>query len=235
MSATARSDAEIAAAAAAAPTPTLEVEDVRRSFGDREILRGVDLVLEPGARAFLGGHNGAGKTTLLRIIAGVLAPHVGRVRLGGLDPINDRGAYQRRLGYLPAGNGGLYARLTVRQNLEFWAALGLLTAAARKEAIDRTIAGFGLTELAARRCDRISMGQRQRVRLATTFIHEPTLILLDEPHTSLDDPALELLRQALEAHHDRGGTSLWCAPASSQAAIESDASWIIDAGLARRA
>ena len=123
----------------------------------------------------------------------------------------------------------------MRQNLEFWAALALLPPASRRRAIDDAIESFGLTDLAGDRCDRISMGQRQRVRLAATFIHEPALILLDEPHTSLDDPALTLLGLALDAHHARGGASLWCAPAASQASIDSDASWIVEDGLARRA
>ena len=188
----------------------------------------------PAARAgFLGGNNGAGKTTLLRIVAGVLAPDAGTVSLEGLDPIHDRGRFQRRLGYLPAGNGGLYARLTVRQNLEFWGALALLPRERSGPTIDAAIEDFGLSELAGNRCDRISMGQRQRVRLAATFIHAPSLILLDEPHTSLDDPALELLRRALDAHHERGGTSLWCAPASTQASIESEFSWVVEEGLVR--
>jgi ABC-type multidrug transport system ATPase subunit len=228
--------AEIADIKAGASTSDalLTLSGVQRNFGPNQVLRGVDLEVPRGSRGFLGGNNGAGKTTLLRIVSGVLAPSAGTVSLDGLDPIRDRGRFQQRLGYLPAGNGGLYARLTVRQNLEFWGALALLPRDRSKAAIDEAIEDFGLTELAGNRCDRISMGQRQRVRLATTFLHQPTLVLLDEPHTSLDDPALELLRRALDAHHDRGGTSLWCAPASTQASIESEYSWIVDEGLVRQ-
>jgi heme ABC exporter ATP-binding subunit CcmA len=217
------------------PRPALELTDVHRSFGPKQILRGASLTLAVGTRGFLGGHNGAGKTTLLRVVAGVLAADSGTVLLDGLDPIRDRGAYQQRLGYLPAGNGGLYARLTVRQNLEFWASLALLPKNESRLAVDRAIENFGLADLAKNRCDRISMGQRQRVRLAVTFIHRPKLVLLDEPHTSLDDPALQLLTTALDEHHAAGGTSLWCAPASSQASIESEMSWIVDEGLVRPA
>lgn len=209
----------------------LEISGVRRSFGAHEVLRGVDLALPRGSRGFLGGNNGAGKTTLLRVVAGVLAADAGNVSLDGLHPVHDRSKFQKRLGYLPAGNGGLYARLTVRQNLEFWGALALLPRTRSAAAIDEAIQDFGLSDLAANRCDRISMGQRQRVRLAATFLHEPSLVLLDEPHTSLDDPALELLRRALDAHHGRGGTSLWCAPASTQASIESEHSWVVEEGV----
>jgi ABC-type multidrug transport system ATPase subunit len=216
------------------PLPALELIDIHRSFGPKVILRGAGLTLAAGTRGFLGGHNGAGKTTLLRVVAGVLAANSGTVRLEGLDPIRDRGAYQARLGYLPAGNGGLYARLTVRQNLEFWASLALLPKPELRLSVEQAIENFGLADLAKNRCDRISMGQRQRVRLAVTFIHNPRLVLLDEPHTSLDDPALELLATALDKHHAAGGTSLWCAPASSQASIESEMSWIVDEGIVRQ-
>ena len=199
------------------------------------MLKGADLVLEPGVRAFLGGRNGAGKTTLLRICAGLVEPHGGEVTLRGLHPVRDREAYQRLLGYLPAGNGGLYARLTVRQNLEFWASLAFLRGAARTAAVDKALAGFELADMEGSRVDRISMGQRQRVRLAMTLLHEPEVVLLDEPHTSLDDEALALLRAALDTHREKGGSALWCAPASSQADIAADVAFTVDDGTVHRA
>lgn len=211
----------------------LELSGIVRRWGPRAVLDGVELRLERGARGFLGGRNGAGKTTLVRIVAGVLAPHAGRVAIEGLDPASDRRAYQRRLGYLPAGNGGLYARLTVRQNLEFWAALALLGPAGAEAAVQRSLERFELADLERSRCDRISMGQRQRARLAATFLHDPALVLLDEPHTSLDDDALSLLRAALDDHHARGGATLWCAPSDRQADLgAADVRFTIDAGQA---
>ena len=211
----------------------LSARGIVRRWGDAEVLRGVDIALEPGGRAFLGGRNGAGKTTLLRICAGLVAPHAGEVRLAGLDPVRNRRDFQSRLGYLPAGNGGLYARLTVRQNLEFWASLALLSGSRKSAAVDQSLAAFELEEMERSRVDRISMGQRQRVRLAMTFIHEPSVILLDEPHTSLDDEALALLRAALDRHRERGGAAVWCAPGSAQAEIDADVSFWIEDGLVR--
>jgi heme ABC exporter ATP-binding subunit CcmA len=212
----------------------LSATGIVRRWGAHEVLRGADMALEPGERAFLGGRNGAGKTTLLRICAGLVEPHAGEVRLSGLHPVRDRRRYQSELGYLPAGNGGLYARLTVRQNLDFWASLALLSGARRAMAVDGAVAAFDLEEMERSRVDRISMGQRQRVRLAMTFQHEPTVVLLDEPHTSLDDEALALLRTALDTHRDRGGTALWCAPSSAQAEIDADVSFWVEEGLVRR-
>jgi heme ABC exporter ATP-binding subunit CcmA len=212
----------------------LSATGIVRRWGDSEVLRGADMALERGARAFLGGRNGAGKTTLLRICAGLVEPNAGDVRLSDLHPVRDRRRYQSQLGYLPAGNGGLYARLTVRQNLEFWASLALLAGARRTAAVNGAVAAFELEPMERSRVDRISMGQRQRVRLAMTFLHEPSVVLLDEPHTSLDDEALALLRTALDSHHDRGGTTLWCAPSSTQAEIDADVSFWVEDGLVRR-
>jgi ABC-type multidrug transport system ATPase subunit len=216
---------------AAAGVPALAATGIDKRWGPQQVLKDAELVLEPGARVFLGGRNGAGKTTLIRIAAGLISPDAGRVALHGLDPDRDRGEFQRRLGYLPAGNGGLYARLTTRQNLEFWAALALLPRRERTSAVDRALDRFDLRPLERARVDRISMGQRQRVRLAATFLHDPDVVLLDEPHTSLDDEALTLLRAALAELHDRRGTSLWCAPSRALAAIEADAAYVVADGI----
>lgn len=209
----------------------LSLRAVERRWGPKVVLRGADLALTRGARGFLGGSNGAGKTTLLRIAAGLLEPDSGNVRLLGLDPQLDRRRYQQRLGYLPAGNGGLYARLSARRNLEFWARIALLPRGRRERAVDAAVRRFQLEEFEGGRVDRISMGQRQRVRLAITFLHEPDVVLLDEPHTSLDDSALALLGEALDDHHYRGGTSLWCAPRRAQADPDADAAFEVRDGV----
>ena len=79
--------------------------------------------------------------------------------------------------------------------------------------------------------DRLSMGQRQRTRIAMAFLHDPDVVLLDEPHTSLDDEALALLRDVLRAHHERGGAALWAAPARTQAALDVDVAYTVEDGM----
>lgn len=194
--------------------PALELQDIHRSWGERKVLNGVRLTVSAGTVVWLGGRNGAGKTTLLRIAAGIVIPQRGSVSLHGLNPERNRRAYYRRLGFLPAGDRGMYARLTVTQNVDLAARLAQLRGRQRRRLVEQGIARFELQELATRRVDRISMGQRQRVRLAMTFVHEPDVMLLDEPHTSLDDPALELLEAAMFECTLRGGSVLWCSPAS---------------------
>src|SRR5579859_5256472 len=160
----------------------LTVDGVHHRWGATPVLRGATLEVAPATVAWLGGPNGAGKTTLLRIAGGLLTPAQGQVRILGLDPERHRRDCHRRLGYLSAGDRGLHARLSVVDHLELWASLAFVPRGRRRELIEGTVTRFELGELRARRVDRLSMGQRQRVRLAMTFLHEPDLVLLDEPH-----------------------------------------------------
>jgi ABC-2 type transport system ATP-binding protein len=220
------------------PTPgvamPLVIEGVRRSWGSRLVLDGVSLALAPGTAAWLGGSNGAGKTTLLRIAAGLLAPDRGRVSALGLDCDRDRRAYQRAIGFLSAGDRGLQARLTVAQNLELWAALALIPRQRRRALVEAVIARFELAELRSRRVERLSMGQRQRVRLAGTFLHEPAVVLLDEPHTSLDELGLALLEDAAARVTSAGGVVLWCSPSPSPALAADEAYLLHDGRVVRQ-
>jgi len=193
--------------------PILSARAVSKRWGRGEpVLDGADFELPRGAVVGLQGANGAGKTTLLRILAGLFLPDAGTVRLDGLDPVRDRRAYQRRLGFLAAGQGGLYARMTVRAHIEYWSRLALLPARERRIAVGGTLERFDLAPLASNRVDRLSTGQRQRVRLAMAFLHAPDVILLDEPGNSLDDDGLARLQSVLEECKREGRSVLCCAP-----------------------
>jgi ABC-2 type transport system ATP-binding protein len=194
--------------------PALAVSGVHKRWepGVAPVLAGVDLELEPGVAVAVAGANGAGKTTLLRIVAGLLAPDAGRVRVCGLGLDEDREGYQHALGFLPAGNSGLYGRLKAEHHLELWTRLALMPRGLRRSAIASTVEAFGLAPLCGRRVDRLSMGQRQRLRLALAFVHEPRLVLLDEPGTSLDDEGAAVLDGALSDLKARGGSALVCLP-----------------------
>ena len=215
---------------AAADAPALSLRGIRKYWGPKHVLDGVSLDLAHGELTWLGGRNGAGKTTLLRIAGGLIAPDDGDVSLEGLHPERDRRAYQRRLGFLSAGNLGLYARLTVTDNLDLFAALDLIPARERPAAVARAVERFDLAELARSRTDRLSTGQRQRVRLAVAFLHEPRVVLLDEPHTSLDDEGLAVLRGAIERHVEAGGAALWCSPTPEALHVDFDRMYRIDGG-----
>ncbi|MEX2196008.1 MAG: ABC transporter ATP-binding protein [Thermoleophilaceae bacterium] len=208
----------------------LSLRVIHKRWGNNHVLDGVSLDLSPGELTWLGGRNGAGKTTLLRIAGGLIAPDSGEVALDGLDPERDRRAYQRRLGFLSAGNLGLYARLKVTDNLDLFSALALIPARERPAAVSRAIERFELGELARSRTDRLSTGQRQRVRLAVAFLHDPDVVLLDEPHTSLDDEGLAVLRGAIERLTGAGGAALWCSPTPEALHADFDRMYRIEGG-----
>lgn len=213
----------------------LALANVHHAWGTTPVLHGATLTLFPGTVAWLGGPNGAGKTTLLRVAAGLLAPRVGSVSAFGIELEHRRRDFHRLLGYLAAGDRGLHARLTVRQHLELGAALALVARIRRAELVRAALTRFALGELADRRVDRLSMGQRQRARLALAFVHEPRVVLLDEPHTSLDDAGLALVEDALAQVTGRGGAVLWCSPASAQLPLPADEHYLLAHGRVIRA
>jgi ABC-type multidrug transport system ATPase subunit len=200
------------AVGSAPPGSGLVVSEVTKSWGERQVLRSVSLRVPPGVTAWVGGKNGVGKTTLLRIVAGLIQAEQGDVKLDRLDPRLDRRRYQQGIGFLSAGDRGLYARLSVRQNLELWARLAFLRGEQVSGAIDAAIGRFSLEDLAGSRVDRLSLGQRQRVRLSMAFLHEPRLVMLDEPVNSLDEDGIALLGAALADLNGRGGLGIWCSP-----------------------
>lgn len=213
----------------------LVLEGIHHNWGTTPLLRDVTLTVGPGMVAWLGGANGAGKTTLLRLAAGLMKPQRGSVRMFGLDTERHRRDCQRRLGYLSAGDRGLHARLTVRHHLDLWASLAFVPRGRRRELIEMALARFALTDIRHGRVDRLSMGQRQRVRLAMAFLHEPELVLLDEPHTSLDEAGLALLEDAVAQVSARGGAVLWCSPAAALLPLPADERYRLDNGRLRAA
>jgi ABC-type multidrug transport system ATPase subunit len=194
--------------------PLLAVDGLSKWWRGRPAptLDGLDLEMHAGDVVSVLGRNGAGKTTLLRILGGLVAPDRGGVHLGGMALGAHRRAYQRQIGLLTPGDRGLYARVTVQRNMDLGARLALLDAGDRDAAMRYCSTRFALGEIGDVRVDRLSMGQRQRVRLALAFLHAPRLVLLDEPATSLDTEALELLRHAVDDVRERGGMCLAVAP-----------------------
>lgn len=180
-------------------TSRLEAEGLSRSFGAHRAVDAVSFGLEAGQVLTLLGPNGAGKTTLLRLLSGALRPTDGVVRLGG-EALDTRSPeWQSRVGVL-SHQGFLYGHLTARENLSFYADLYDLD-----DAEARVEAGLAAVELASRAGDEVrtfSRGMRQRLALARTLLHDPDVVLLDEPYTGLDAQAAAVLRGVLEALRD---------------------------------
>ena len=183
---------------------------------------------------WIGGRNGVGKTTLLRLAAGVLLPQRGSVRIGELIPTSRGGRFRRQIGFLSAGDRGLQARMRVSQQLDYWARLAYVPRSRRAELVADSLERFGLEEFRERRVDRMSMGQRQRIRLAMAFLHEPRVLLLDEPRNSLDDDGYRLLGEQIERAAGGGATVLWCSPRGEDRVLACDTGYTLeDGGLER--
>jgi ABC-2 type transport system ATP-binding protein len=194
------------------------------------VLEDVDLDVDLGTSTWIGGRNGVGKTTLLRIAAGLIDPDQGRAQAWGFTAAERRQRYQQLIALLPAGDRGLYARLTVRRQLTFWARIAMVDRSAVAGVVEEAIDAFALRELEDRRVDRMSMGQRQRVRIAMTFLAKPEVVLLDEPLTSLDSEGAAILDRAIGELLDRGGALLWCSPEGERLDRRFDAKLMLEQG-----
>jgi ABC-2 type transport system ATP-binding protein len=213
---------------------SVAVHELSKAWGERPVLDRLELEVDAGTLVGIGGANGIGKTTLLRVCAGLIRPDAGVVDLDGLHPHRDRARYQARVGFLAAGDRGLYARLTARQHLELWGRVSLLPRRRFGAAVERIERRLELRPLSEQRMDRLSMGQRQRVRLAMAFLHEPDLVLLDEPLNSLDDGGAGALLGCLAELTGRGGAAVWCAP-STNGEAPFDRRLVLEGGRLREA
>lgn len=167
---------------------------------------------------------------MLRVAAGLIEPDTGRAEVWGVSHSENRTRYQQLVSFLPAGDRGLYARLTVRRQLEFCARISLIPRERFQDTIRTALERFDLVELAERRVDRMSMGQRQRLRIAMTFLPDPEVVLLDEPLTSLDTEGSVLLQKALAEVLSRDGAVLWCSPSGEHVDMSFDTHWLIEGG-----
>ena len=179
----------------------LRLVEVTRTFGRRRALHRVSLTADAGTITALLGHNGAGKSTLLSIAATLLRPTSGRVEYGEHDSATGGAALRARIGLL-GHDLYLYSELTAAENLRFFAKVYSLDGIERR--VDAALERAGLAD---RRDDIVagfSRGMRQRLALERSLIHEPRLLLLDEPFTGLDEAARDALRERLRATREAG-------------------------------
>ncbi len=170
--------------------PVVEARGIGKVFGGLCALREVDLALEPGERVAVLGANGAGKSTLLRVLATLVRPSSGSLRLFGFDPWRRGDAARASLGFL-GHQTWLYGELSAEENLRFYAEMYRLDDPAGT--VRSWLGRVGLWDRRTARAAELSRGQQQRLGLARALLHEPRLLLLDEPDTGLDAAGLELL------------------------------------------
>lgn len=180
----------------------LEVSEVTKRFGPIYALRGVSFHLEPGELVALFGPNGSGKSTLLRLIAGASRPTRGRVRVFGADPFVEPAA-RRRLGFLTHATF-FYRNITGWENLRMYARMYGLDGKRIEELADY----LGIRERLGSRVREYSRGMRQRLALVRALLHDPDLILLDEPFSGLDPEGIQSLTELLQEKARAGKTVL---------------------------
>lgn len=163
----------------------LDVRSLEKAYGAKQAVRGISFAVEKGTVLGFLGPNGAGKSTTMRMIAGVLEPDVGDVLIDGKSIISDRRAAQAALGYLPEG-APLYNDMTPPEFLAFLVSARKIPKAQRKDAIERTIADARISGVLGQRIGALSKGYRRRVGLAGAILHDPPVLVLDEPTDGLD-------------------------------------------------
>lgn len=197
--------APVVSSVPASQTTRVFASRITKRFGNRPVLRAIDMRIEPGERVVLFGSNGAGKTTLLRILATLSRPTKGTLLIDGLTIERDAQAARRRIGVV-AHQPYLYDDLTAEENLRFFAKM--YDVADQHSRIDEVL---DLVGLAARRGDRVrtfSRGMQQRLALARAIVHRPALLLFDEPDTGLDRAGVGVLERILEEQASAGGSVL---------------------------
>src|SRR5215218_1906338 len=176
--------------------PAISVAGLRRDYGDRPALDGVAFELAAGASLVVLGPNGAGKTTLLRILATLLRPSGGEVAVLGSSLPNEAWKLRGRIGYL-GHEPLLYRDLSGRENLAFQASLQGLAGETGARRIEQLLEAVGMERRADERVAELSAGMRQRLAICRCVLHEPELLLLDEPDSNLDAEGRELARDLI--------------------------------------
>lgn len=175
----------------------IELSDLRKTFGTVKAVDGVSFSARDGEITGLLGPNGAGKTTTLRMLYTLMKPETGHIRVDGIDIAQDPDGARRRLGVLPDARG-LYKRLTARENIEYFGRLQGLDEALLKQRTDALIQALAIEDIAGRRTEGFSNGQRVKTAIARALVHDPRNVLLDEPTNGLDVMATRALRKFMQ-------------------------------------
>ncbi len=181
-----------------ASPPVIVVDNVTKLYGRVAAVRGVSLEVRSGEVLGLLGPNGSGKTTLLRMLTGYLSPSAGRLTVAGHDTVRDAMAARRRIGYVPE-SVPLYSHMRVGEFLTFMARLRGVPRGAEPGAIARVAERLSLAEVMAAPIRTLSRGYRQRVALAQALVHEPDVVILDEPTNGLDPRQIIETRKLIQA------------------------------------
>jgi sodium transport system ATP-binding protein len=186
----------------------IRFDGLGKCYGMVDAVRSLTLAVSPGEVYALLGPNGAGKTTALRCLATLLSPSTGSASVCGIDVSRNPLEARRRMAFL-SSSMGLYARLSARELVAYFARLHGLGGAMLAARVEEMVSLFGLSEFADRLCGKLSTGQRQRVSLARALVHDPQVLILDEPTLGLDVLSGQAIHDFIRRERDRGKAVLF--------------------------
>jgi len=205
------------------------VDDIHKSFGEVHALRGVSFRADDGKITGILGPNGAGKTTALRILYTVLRQDRGSARIDDFDTIGDRHQVQKRIGVLPDSHG-LYPRLTSRENIRYFGELHGLETSELEANIDELMRLLDMEDIAERRTEGFSTGQRVKVAIARALVQRPRNVLLDEPTSGLDVGSTRAMRDFIRRLRDDGACVMFSSHIMQEVAALCDSIVVIAQG-----
>ncbi|ATY86171.1 ABC transporter ATP-binding protein [Kyrpidia spormannii] len=194
----------------------IELRSVTKRFKQVTALHDVSFDVQRGEVVGLIGENGAGKTTTLRLIATVLRPTAGSIRVAGLDTVRHPREVRRKVGLLFGGETGLYDRLTARENIAYFGRLFGLDDGEIHRRTEALAERFAMTEYLDRRVGGFSKGMRQKTVIARSLIHQPEVVLLDEPTSGLDITSAAAIRQLIRDFQKEGRTVIFSSHISGE-------------------
>jgi sodium transport system ATP-binding protein len=198
----------------------IEARDLTKTFKDKKrgevrAVDGVSFRCEPGRIHGLLGANGAGKTTTLRMLATILKPNSGTAIVAGHDVVKESEQVRRNVGFLSTATA-LYGRLTAREMVEYFGRLHHIDEALLKERIDTLFSRLDMHGFADRRCDKLSTGMKQKVSIARTLVHDPAVMIFDEPTLGLDVMAARTIVGFIRDCRDKGKTVIFSSHVMSE-------------------
>lgn len=208
------------------PVDAIVVRDVTKAFGKTVAVSHLDLTVAAGSLCGFIGPNGAGKTTTIRIIMSILLPDSGRVSVLGCESALDA---KDRIGYLPEERG-IYKKMKVASFLRHIGRLKGVPDAVLNPRIERWLQAVELSDIANKKCEELSKGMQQKIQFLTCVLHEPDLLILDEPFSGLDPVNMRLLRDLILGEHERGTTIIFSTHVMAQAEALCDRIVMIDQG-----